>query len=135
MADHGELVQADGIVTIRLGHQDATEPVKPPVQPPVQLDPPRPETNHNEKDEPEDHIKFIPATESVIALPAGWSGTEFWGLEPRDEMGYRQRIRVVACSRVFGAQTIFVAIQVPESIAIAAPEFFAQLLASIGPAS
>jgi hypothetical protein len=76
----------------------------------------------------------MPASEPMIALPAGWEGTELWLALPEDPMGYRQRLRVVMCGRVVGDQVIFAAIQVPETIASGAPEFFVQLLASIGPA-
>jgi rhomboid protease GluP len=75
-----------------------------------------------------------PATGALIGLPAGWEGSELVAVAPEDPMGYRQRWRFVVCGRAFGDQTIFVAIEVPETIAAAAPEFFARLLASIGPA-
>ena len=129
----GELVQADGLVTITLGHHEGTEPMQPPGQP-VQIDTPRPAASHGARDEREGADELVPATEPAIALPSGWSGAEFRGQVPKDEMGYRQRIRVVVCGRVFGAQTIFVVIRAPETIASGAPEFFVQLLASIGPA-
>jgi rhomboid protease GluP len=72
-------------------------------------------------------------TEPSIPLPAGWTGRELAG-SFEDDMEYRQRVRMVVCGRVFDDQVIFAAILVPETIATAAPEFFARLLASIGPA-
>jgi hypothetical protein len=63
-------------------------------------------------------------------LPPGWQSGELVAA-PEDGMGYRQRIRVVLCGRAFGDRTVFVLIEVPETIAAAAPGFFAQLLASI----
>ncbi|HEY6172815.1 MAG TPA: hypothetical protein VIX73_00165, partial [Kofleriaceae bacterium] len=74
-----------------------------------------------------------PVEPSLIALPTGWDGSELLAVAAEDPMGYRERWRVVVCSRAFGARMVFAAIYVPETIAAAAPEFFAQLLASIGP--
>ena len=69
----------------------------------------------------------------TIALPAGWEGAELEASQ-EDGTGYRQRIRVVMCGRAFGTALILTWVVVPESIARGAPGFFAQLLASIGPA-
>lgn len=74
--------------------------------------------------------ELTPVGEPVIALPPGWQSGELIAA-PEDGMGYRQRIRVVLCGRAFGDRTVFVLIEVPETIAAAAPGFFAQLLASI----
>jgi len=71
------------------------------------------------------------AVSPLIALPAGWDGRELVAVAPDDGMGNRQRWRLVACGRTFGDRTVLVAIAVPETIAAAAPGFFAQLLASI----
>ena len=49
-------------------------------------------------------------------------------------MGYQQRMRVVLCGKAFGDTMVFMAIQVPETIASAAPAFLAAVIASIGPA-
>jgi rhomboid protease GluP len=73
------------------------------------------------------------ASAPLIALPAGWEGTEV-EVSQDDGTGYRQPVRIVLCGRVFGAALILTSVEVPESIARAAPGFFAQLLASIGPA-
>ena len=77
---------------------------------------------------------LTPAREPALALPAGWDCSEQTTAAAEDALGYRQPFRVVLCGRRFGAQALFATIWVPETIAIAAPEFFAQLLASIGPA-
>ena len=69
----------------------------------------------------------------IVALPAGWEGTELEAAI-EDSLGYHQRVRIVVCGRAFGDQMTFTAIQVPETIARGAPEFFVRLLASIGPA-
>jgi hypothetical protein len=49
-------------------------------------------------------------------------------------MGYHQRIRVIVCGRAFGDTLVLMAIQVPETVASAAPAFLAALIASTGPA-
>ncbi|HEX8110280.1 MAG TPA: hypothetical protein VF516_21260, partial [Kofleriaceae bacterium] len=67
----------------------------------------------------------------LIALPAGWEGRELVFVGPDDGMGNRQRLRLVACGRASADGTVLAAILVPETIAAAAPGFFAQLLASI----
>ncbi|HMG57221.1 MAG TPA: rhomboid family intramembrane serine protease, partial [Kofleriaceae bacterium] len=77
--------------------------------------------------------RIEPASEPLIALPPGWDGSELITMH-RDSIDYDQRGRAVLCRRVLGDQSIFVIIQVPETIASAAPEFVALLLASIGPA-
>ena len=69
----------------------------------------------------------------LIAVPAGWEGTELEVMQ-EDGTGYRQRFRILLCGRAFGDATILTSVAVPESIARAAPAVFVQLLASIGPA-
>jgi membrane associated rhomboid family serine protease len=73
------------------------------------------------------------AHEPILQLPAGWEGSELEA-EVEDALGYRQRVRIVICGRAFDGAMIFATIQVPETIARAAPEVFARLLASIEPA-
>ena len=73
------------------------------------------------------------AREPLITLPAGWEGSELEAAR-EDGTGYLQRIRVVICGRAFGDVMVFSAVAIPETIARAAPEFFARLLVSIGPA-
>lgn len=84
----------------------------------------------NAEDSP---VRIARASEPLIALPGGWEGGELVVVQTNG-MGYDQRWRRLMCGRVFGDQAIFVVIEVPETIASAAPEFFARLLASIGPA-
>ncbi|HEX4421985.1 MAG TPA: rhomboid family intramembrane serine protease [Kofleriaceae bacterium] len=71
----------------------------------------------------------------IVALPAGWDGRELAALGPEDDLGYRQRMRVILCDRAFADTTIVMAIQVPETVASAAPGFVAGLIASTAPAS
>jgi hypothetical protein len=79
-----------------------------------------------------EHGELIESGSSpLIGLPAGWDGRELIVVAPDDGMGNHQRYRLVACGRGFGDRTVLVAILVPETIAAAAPGFFAQLLASI----
>ena len=77
--------------------------------------------------------KTTPASDPLVELPAGWDGSELVVIT-EDAMGYRERWRVLVCSRGSGERMVFAAIFVPETIAAAAPGFFAQLLASIEPA-
>ncbi|MBA3394524.1 MAG: rhomboid family intramembrane serine protease, partial [Deltaproteobacteria bacterium] len=73
----------------------------------------------------------VPATR-LIALPTGWEGTELVG-SFEDALGNRQRYRVIVAGRAFGDTLIQLVIMTPDSIAAAAPDFFAQLVASAGP--
>jgi membrane associated rhomboid family serine protease len=73
------------------------------------------------------------AREATIVLPAGWDGTELETAH-KDTMDYRQRARVIVCGRAFGDAMVLMAIQVPETVARAAPEFLAAVIASTGPA-
>lgn len=72
------------------------------------------------------------AHEPIVVLPAGWDGTEFEAAP--EDAGYHQRLRVIMCGRAFGDMVVVMAIQVPETVASAAPEFLAAVIASIGPA-
>jgi membrane associated rhomboid family serine protease/tetratricopeptide (TPR) repeat protein len=119
-----QIYQPDGLVVVRLAHQARAE-ASPQVAMWIA------EVGRHLKDELGGELTRAPAT--VIGLPAGWDGTELEAA-PEDAMGYHQRVRIVVCGRAFGDVMIFVAVQVPETIARGAPEFFAQLLASIGPA-
>ncbi len=71
--------------------------------------------------------------EPIIALPAGWEGIELSGA-PEDTMGYHQRMRVIVCGKAFADTMVFMAIQVPETVARAAPAFLTAVIASTGPA-
>jgi membrane associated rhomboid family serine protease len=69
----------------------------------------------------------------LVALPDGWSGVEL-SAAIQDELDYRQRMRVILCGRAIGDTVVLMAIQVPETVARAAPAFVAALIASTGPA-
>jgi membrane associated rhomboid family serine protease len=71
------------------------------------------------------------ATESTVPLPKGWEGGELVA-SFADPMGYRQRYRLIACGKVFGAQLVTVAITTPETVAASgASKFLAFLLGSM----
>lgn len=72
------------------------------------------------------------AAHALLALPAGWEARELTTVHA-DGMGYDQRGRTVVCAKAFGDQTVLAVIELPETIAAAAAEFVAQLLASIEP--
>jgi rhomboid protease GluP len=122
-APPAQIYQPDGIAVIALARQPAVDPDR-------QLAGWVAEQRRRSQDE---IGELATAPESMIALPAGWQGVELEAAHD-DDMGYRQRFRVVVCGRRFGDAMIFTAVQVPETIAREAPGWFAQLLASIGPA-
>jgi membrane associated rhomboid family serine protease len=122
-ASPGQVYQPDGVVVVKLAHQPRTVVAE-------QLAMWLAEEGRRSRDE---IGELAAAREPLIALPAGWEGAELEAA-PEDAMGYHQRVRVIVCARPFGDVVIFTAIQVPETIARAAPEFFVRLLASIGPA-
>ena len=70
------------------------------------------------------------ARESLVALPDGWQGAELEAA-PEDAMGYHQRVRVIVSGRAFGDKLVVLTIRVPETVAAAAPELLARLIASI----
>ncbi|MEO8705797.1 MAG: rhomboid family intramembrane serine protease, partial [Kofleriaceae bacterium] len=73
-----------------------------------------------------------PALDHVIALPAGWEGTEqIAGLE--DALEHPQRYRLVIAGKQFGDQLILMRLFVPDTVARAAPHIFEQLIATVGP--
>jgi membrane associated rhomboid family serine protease len=118
-----QIYQPDGLVIVGLAHQPRAEAG-------AQVAAWIAEAGRHLKDELGDLTR---SQSPVIGLPAGWEGAELEAA-PEGAMGYPQRMRVLVCGRAFGDVMIFVAIRVPETIARGAPEFFAQLLASIGPA-
>ena len=118
-----QIYQADELVVLRLFHQPRTAPAS-------QVAMWVAEAGRRAKVE---LGEVTTAHEPLVALPDGWDGTELEA-EIEDSIGYRQRVRVVVCGRAVGDLMILTAIQVPETIARAAPDFFARLLASIGPA-
>ncbi|HEX3760534.1 MAG TPA: rhomboid family intramembrane serine protease [Kofleriaceae bacterium] len=125
----GVAYQPDELVVFKLSHQRGIDPGK-------QIAMWLAEETRRGSDSPRaardgDELgDLAPVREPLIAVPAGWQSGELLAT-PEDGMGYHQRIRVVLCGRAFGDRTVFVAIEVPETIAAAAPGFFAQLLASI----
>lgn len=68
----------------------------------------------------------------TVPLPAGWEGAELVATFD-DPMGYRQRYRMIVCSRTFGGEAILVVLTTPETVATAAPKFLAFLLGSVRP--
>jgi hypothetical protein len=74
------------------------------------------------------------APDRRVALPDGWEGKELVVLAPADDLGYRQRDRLIVCGRGFPSATIVMAIRVPETVATAVPGFVAGLIASTAPA-
>jgi Rhomboid family len=69
---------------------------------------------------------------SILRIPDGWEGGELtaWFDDPMDG---EQRFVIAVVWRSFGSQRVFAALVLPESMARAAPELFAGILASIGP--
>ena len=129
----GVVYQPDGLVVLKFSHQRGTDPEQQ-IATWLAAERGSGDDDQRAKDEELGELgELRPASEALIALPPGWKSGELVA-SPEDGMGYHQRIRVVLCGRAFGDDTVFVAIEVPETIAAAAPEFFAQLLASIGPA-
>lgn len=116
------VAQPDGLVILTIAPQRRTNPA-------IQI---AAWFMEGERRAKEELAELVPVTEPGLVMPPGWELRELVAA-PEDAMGYHQRVRVVLCGREAGDEMIFVAIQVPETIAIAAPEFFAQLLASIGP--
>jgi rhomboid protease GluP len=118
-----QLFQPDSVVVVTIGHV-------PRVAPERQIEMWLTEEKHRLTRELGDATA---ARAPRIALPAGWRGAEFEAA-PEDAMGYRQKLRVITGGRAFGDRMVFMEIQVPDAVAAAAPEFFAALIASIGPA-
>ncbi len=71
-----------------------------------------------------------PSTETTIVLPKNWEGVELVS-SFEDPMGYRQRYRMVVCSRVFNNELVLVMVAAPETVAQKASAFLAFLVASI----
>ncbi len=74
-----------------------------------------------------------PASDHAVPLPFSWAGVELVA-SFEDPMGYRQYYRLIACGHVADRDLVLVLIASPESIARAAPGFFARLLRSAHPA-
>ncbi|MGE5181619.1 MAG: rhomboid family intramembrane serine protease [Acidobacteriota bacterium] len=78
------------------------------------------------KEDPD--AKIADASERVVALPAGWQGTEQVVTEV-DPLDNTQVDRAVIAARPTANGAIVVVLRVPQTIARAAPGFFTQLLA------
>ncbi|MEO8554671.1 MAG: rhomboid family intramembrane serine protease, partial [Kofleriaceae bacterium] len=72
------------------------------------------------------------ATEHVVPLPAGWTGSEL-AISPEepDPVGGRQQYRLIIAGKQFRGGTVLVSIEVSETIARAAPGLFTAMLASV----
>jgi len=119
----GQVVQPDVDLVVKLAHQ-------PRVRQAQQIAMWLTEEGRRSRDE---LGELTESREPIVALPAGWEGIELSGA-PEDTMGYHQRMRVIMCGKAFGDTMVFMAIQVPETVASAAPAFFAAVIASTGPA-
>jgi hypothetical protein len=67
--------------------------------------------------------RAVPATDSLVPMPDGWTGTEFVGALP-SALGDDQRMRII----VARSETVVITLYVPESIVRAAPEYFTWLV-------
>ncbi len=74
--------------------------------------------------------KVTPATNRVVPLPDGWSGSELIGTLT-DAMGTTQHYRLIACGLEFKGELVLVVIMSPDSIARAAPSYLSKLLRSV----
>ena len=72
------------------------------------------------------------ATERVVPLPPGWSGSEL-AISPDepDPVGGRQHYRLIIAGKQFRGGTVLASIEVSETIARAAPGLFSAILASV----
>ena len=66
----------------------------------------------------------------TVALPEGWEGAELVA-SFTDPLGYTQRYRLLACGRAFEGDLVTVVVQLPETLAHAAPRFLARMLSSV----
>jgi membrane associated rhomboid family serine protease len=69
------------------------------------------------------------ATERLVPLPAGWSGSEL-ELSATDALDARQHFRLVVAGRPDAQGLVVVALYVPETLARAAPGYFTDMLGS-----
>lgn len=86
----------------------------------------RPKQPHD--DAPDVRIDI--ATRPIVALPAGWQGTELVIVVP-DPLGGEQRLREIDAGRVVRGGLIEVTLSMPETLARLAPGLFTSLLGSI----
>jgi rhomboid protease GluP len=120
-----QVFQPDGVVVVTLAHRPRA-----PSTPQLQIATWLAEDGRRVKAELGD---LATAREALVALPGGWEGTELEAA-PEDAMGYHQRMRVIVCGRAFSDTMVLMTIQVPETVARAAPSFLSAMIASTGPA-
>jgi rhomboid protease GluP len=119
----GELGQPDGVIVAKLSRVPAVNPA-------AQIALWVASEGRHAKD---DFGEIANSRAPLVALPAGWSGVELTAALT-DELDDHQRMRVIVCGRAVGDTLVLMAIQVPETVASAAPAFVAALIASTGPA-
>jgi membrane associated rhomboid family serine protease len=120
----GQLFQPDQLVVLQVIREPARDPAQ-------QIASHIVEQGRRWKDE---YGELNQAREPVVALPDGWEGSELEAA-PEDAMGYRQRVRMIVCGRVFGDTMVIMVIQVPGAVATAAAQLLAALIASTEPAT
>jgi membrane associated rhomboid family serine protease len=72
------------------------------------------------------------APDRVLALPAGWEGSELVATI-EDPMGHTLRYRMIAIGKRFGDVLVLLRVTAPESVLRAAPEVFQAMIESAGP--
>jgi rhomboid protease GluP len=72
-----------------------------------------------------------PAPDRIVPLPAGWTGSELVATVA-DQLGNSQRFRIVVAGRQLGDSVVLASVYAPDAVARAAPQFFVELLASVG---
>jgi membrane associated rhomboid family serine protease len=120
-----ELVDRDNLVILRTGRK--------PLQAPADASALVAEwTAETARDARARGLTLVDLPAGRIATPAGWEGVERIGTLD-DPMGHTQRWRVIAASKDIGGEMIRVLLFVPDSIALAAPALFSDIIGSAGP--
>jgi membrane associated rhomboid family serine protease len=76
--------------------------------------------------------RVVEAPDAVVPLPAGWQGSELIA-SATDELGTVQTFRVIVAGRRESDSVILASLYVPETLARAAPAYYAAMVASIQP--
>jgi membrane associated rhomboid family serine protease len=76
--------------------------------------------------------QVIVAPKALVALPAGWQGSEL-AVSVADDLGSRQRYRVVVAGHADADGVLLASLYMPETMAREAPSFFAAIIGSIQP--